>query len=122
MSFRFSSLLLLGLIGCSFVENPVFPTQTFLIGQTHPASPAISFIAGVTLATIEHANGNCFDTCRRGTACNAATRRCEPIPCDGKCTPSQVCDTITNVCEAALSEESENALMANWPTDRPSAP
>lgn len=50
-------------------------------------------IAG-TAAAVSRANGGCFsgEACPPGTLCNRQTGYCDRLPCDGKCTPEQMCD------------------------------
>jgi hypothetical protein len=87
-----ASASLLASCGTHFVPKSANPYETTLYGNTGGtglgADPVFAAAAGV----IRRAGGDCFVACLKGTACNYETGMCDPLPCRGECSATEICD------------------------------
>jgi hypothetical protein len=73
----FMALGLLGLAACQGA------------GQAVGAGVMVANI--VAAGSVRRAQGNCFNDCVPGTACNKETGLCEALPCRGECREGESC-------------------------------
>ena len=61
------------------------------------AGAVIGTALGLTASAVSRVNGGCYASCPTGTTCNEVTGLCEPLPCRGRCSRDEVCDTTSTV-------------------------
>ncbi len=67
------------------------PSTNPLMGSA-AANAAINTAVAGAVAAGRRAGGDCYTPCVPGTACNAQTGMCDPLPCRGQCQKWERCD------------------------------
>jgi hypothetical protein len=89
-------------------------------------SAVVNTAVAVSVAAKRRANGECYTPCTPGTACNATTGLCDPLPCRGECTLGERCEVIATgercvPAPAALDPALSVHGLATGPTSSPDA-
>lgn len=81
------------------------------------ASALINTGLAMGSAAVQRASGGCYATCPVGTACDAATGYCEPLPCRDQCRADERCVQL------GLEERCESLALPEGGLDvRPAPP
>lgn len=57
------------------------------------AGAAIMSTVALGAAGVSRAGGGCYASCPTGTVCNARTGLCDTLPCRGRCSSTERCET-----------------------------
>jgi hypothetical protein len=74
---------------------------------------AVNTAVAVGAAAYERSEGGCLSNCVPGTHCNEETGYCDPVPCDGRCRPGEICR------ETVMGEQCERWPETEMPPGAP---
>lgn len=72
-------------------------------GGADLATAVVNTAVAGSVAAARRANGECYTPCTPGTACNATTGTCDPLPCRGECVMGERCE-VTGLGEKCVPE------------------
>lgn len=87
------------------------------------ASALINTAIAMGGAAAQRAAGGCYATCPVGTACDAATGYCAPLPCRGRCGSNERCVQLglEERCESLAVPEGGLDVRPAPPPEKPSS-
>ncbi len=75
------------------IALPVMITVALLSGCSAAGANAVVGTAiAATAAGVRRSNGECYSPCTPGNVCNPQTGMCDPIPCRGECRAGEQCE------------------------------